>query len=159
MIMLLLNKLTAKPPRRGVIDASRLRIYILKKMGQFYFLNTPAHLKFVHIRRTWSVFNVMLNKMLTKILPLVDVLYRLYMSRHILIENRLECSLFINMTSEPLNIQVVQVSPLGYQLCLVCLQSGSDWPQMGQIRDFFRSDFSTFWRPAICLIWGQSDPL
>ena len=25
-------------------------------------------------------------------------------------------------------------------------QNGSDWPQMGQIRDFFRSDFSTFWR-------------
>ena len=24
------------------------------------------------------------------------------------------------------------------------LQSGSDWPLMGQIRDFFRSDFSTF---------------
>ena len=22
----------------------------------------------------------------------------------------------------------------------------SDWPQLGQIRDFFRSDFSTFWR-------------
>ena len=25
-------------------------------------------------------------------------------------------------------------------------QNESDWPQMGQIRDFFRSDFSTFWR-------------
>ena len=24
-------------------------------------------------------------------------------------------------------------------------QTGSDWPQMGQIRDFFRSYFSTFW--------------
>ena len=24
-------------------------------------------------------------------------------------------------------------------------QSWSDWPQMGQIRDFFRSDFSRFW--------------
>ena len=26
----------------------------------------------------------------------------------------------------------------------VWLQSGSDWPQMGQIRGFFRSDFRTF---------------
>ena len=25
------------------------------------------------------------------------------------------------------------------------IQNGSDWPQMGQIRDFFRSDLSTFW--------------
>ena len=25
------------------------------------------------------------------------------------------------------------------------VQKGSNWPQMGQIRDFFRSDFSTFW--------------
>ena len=24
-------------------------------------------------------------------------------------------------------------------------QSGYDWPQIGQIWDFFRSDFSTFW--------------
>ena len=50
-------------------------------------------------------------------------------------------------------------------------QSDSDWPQMGQIRDFFKSAFSTFWRPApkcteiwseksrICPIWGQSEPL
>ena len=30
----------------------------------------------------------------------------------------------------------------------ICPQNGSDWPQMGQIRDFFRSDFSTFWRGA-----------
>ena len=28
------------------------------------------------------------------------------------------------------------------------IQSGSDGTQMGQIRDFFRSDFRTFWRPA-----------
>ena len=35
-------------------------------------------------------------------------------------------------------------------------QRGSDWPQMDQIRDFFRSDFSTFWRGAKMywnLIW------
>ena len=50
-------------------------------------------------------------------------------------------------------------------------QSGSDWLQMGQIRGFFRSDFSAFGAPApnalksdrkkprICPIWGQSDPL
>ena len=43
--------------------------------------------------------------------------------------------------------------------------------QIGQIRDFFRSDFSAFGAPApyalksdlkkprICPIWGQSDPL
>ena len=24
-------------------------------------------------------------------------------------------------------------------------QTGSDWPQIAHIRDFFRSDFSTFW--------------
>ena len=29
-----------------------------------------------------------------------------------------------------------------YQGLLVWLQIGSDWPQMGQIRDFFRSDFT-----------------
>ena len=33
-------------------------------------------------------------------------------------------------------------------------KKGSDWPQMGQIRDFFRSDFSTFWRSKI----GQIGP-
>ena len=32
---------------------------------------------------------------------------------------------------------------LGHQ---IWTQNGSDWPQMGQIRDFFRSDFNTFWR-------------
>ena len=44
-------------------------------------------------------------------------------------------------------------------------------PQIGQIRDFFRSDFSAFGagapntlksdlkKPRICPIWGQSDPL
>ena len=32
-----------------------------------------------------------------------------------------------------------------HQGCTVHLQSWSDWPGMGQIRDFFRSDFSTFW--------------
>ena len=43
---------------------------------------------------------------------------------------------------------------------------GSDWPRMGQIRVFFRSDFSAFGvmksdlkKPRICPIWGQSDPL
>ena len=29
--------------------------------------------------------------------------------------------------------------------CQVWLQSGSDWPQIGQIRNFLRSDFSTIW--------------
>ena len=27
----------------------------------------------------------------------------------------------------------------------IWLRSGSDWSKMGQIRDFFRSDFNTFW--------------
>ena len=27
----------------------------------------------------------------------------------------------------------------------VSVTGRSDWPQMGQIQDFFRSDFSTFW--------------
>ena len=31
------------------------------------------------------------------------------------------------------------------QECQVNSQNGSDWHQLGQIRDFFRSDFSTFW--------------
>ena len=31
------------------------------------------------------------------------------------------------------------------QVCQFWLQSGSDWPQVRQIRDFFTSDFSTFW--------------
>ena len=56
---------------------------------------------------------------------------------------------------------------LGHQ---IWTQNGSDWPQIRQIRDFFRSDFSTFWRlrqnvlksdlkrSRICRIWGQSDP-
>ena len=30
----------------------------------------------------------------------------------------------------------------GYQ---IWAQRGSDWSQIGQIQDFFRSDFSTFW--------------
>ena len=53
----------------------------------------------------------------------------------------------------------------------VWLQSGSDWPQMGEIWGFLRSDFSAFGagapnalksdlrKPRICPIWGQSDPL
>ena len=53
----------------------------------------------------------------------------------------------------------------------VWLQIGSDWPQMGQIRGFFRSDFSALGagapnalesdlkKPRICPIWGQSHPL
>ena len=31
------------------------------------------------------------------------------------------------------------------QGCYIWTQSGTDWPHVGQIRDFFRSDFSTFW--------------
>ena len=36
-------------------------------------------------------------------------------------------------------------------------QSRSDWPQMGQIRDFFRSYFSTFWltEPKCTQIWSE----
>ena len=46
--------------------------------------------------------------------------------------------------------------------CRICTKSGAHWPQMGQIRDFFRPDFSTFcrWaksRNAQFLILGQSD--
>ena len=64
------------------------------------------------------------------------------------------------------------VAELRHNKCLILLQSGSDWPQMEHIRDFFRSDFSTFWlgqnvlksdlkKSRICLIWGAnlvSDP-
>ena len=42
------------------------------------------------------------------------------------------------------------------QACHIWLQSGSDWHQMGQIRGFFRSYFSTFWlveKSRICPIW------
>ena len=44
-------------------------------------------------------------------------------------------------------------------------QSGSDWPQMRQIEDFFISELRIFWflnylkKSRICLILGQSDPL
>ena len=59
----------------------------------------------------------------------------------------------------------------GAQGWYVCLQSGSDWPKIGKIQGFFRSDFSAFGAGApnalesdlkksrICPIWGQSDPL
>ena len=37
---------------------------------------------------------------------------------------------------------------------------GQIGPQFGQIWDFFRSDFSTFWlAELICPIWSQSDSL
>ena len=52
---------------------------------------------------------------------------------------------------------------------LILTLSGSNWPQMGQIRGFFQIRFSTFARqmywiwseknPRICPIWGQFDPL
>ena len=32
-------------------------------------------------------------------------------------------------------------------------------PQIGQIRGFFRSDFSAFGAPADLKNWGRSDPL
>ena len=32
----------------------------------------------------------------------------------------------------------------------ISVHYGADWPQMGQIRDFFRTDFSTFWRNKMC---------
>ena len=40
------------------------------------------------------------------------------------------------------------------------VKSALDWPQMGQIRDFFRSDFSTFWRgaPKCTEIWSEKVP-
>ena len=43
---------------------------------------------------------------------------------------------------------------------LIWTQNGSDWPQMGKIRDFFRSDFSTFCRCAKMywnLIWKSHE--
>ena len=40
------------------------------------------------------------------------------------------------------------------QRCYVWHQSGSYWSQVEQIRDFFRSDFSQFWRGAV--IWKSS---
>ena len=41
----------------------------------------------------------------------------------------------------------------------IWVQSGSDWPQMGHIRDFFISDFSTFWRgaPKCTEIWYEKN--
>ena len=42
-------------------------------------------------------------------------------------------------------------------VCQIWAQSRSDWSQMGQIRNFFRSDFRTFWRPApkCSEIWSE----
>ena len=39
-------------------------------------------------------------------------------------------------------------------------QSGSNCPKMGKIRDFFRSDFSTFWleEPKCTEIWSEKVP-
>ena len=39
-------------------------------------------------------------------------------------------------------------------------QSGSNWPKIGHIRDFFRSDFSTFWpdQPKCTEIWSEKAP-
>ena len=42
---------------------------------------------------------------------------------------------------KPNKTHYIDVLMQGWQ---VWLQSGSDWPQMGQIRGFFRSDFSVF---------------
>ena len=46
------------------------------------------------------------------------------------------------------------------QGCKFGIQIGSDWPQMRQIRDFFRSDFRTFWRgaPKRSEIWSEKFP-
>ena len=46
------------------------------------------------------------------------------------------------------------------QGCHVWHHSGSDWLQKGQIRDFFRSDFRTFWRtaPKCPEIWSEKSP-
>ena len=45
--------------------------------------------------------------------------------------------------------------------CLTWLQSVSDWPQIGKIRDFFRSDLSTFWIAVSKFtgIWSEKSPI
>ena len=57
------------------------------------------------------------------------------------------------------------------QRCQIWVQCGSDWTQMGQIRNFFRLHSVHFCSPSqdvlnsdlkksrICQIWDQSDPL
>ena len=45
-------------------------------------------------------------------------------------------------------LAVCQVCALMLQPCQIYHKNKSDWPQMGQNREFFRSDFSTFWRVA-----------
>ena len=46
------------------------------------------------------------------------------------------------------------------QKCGIVLQSGSYWPQMGHIREFFSSDVSTFWlaEPKCSEIWSEKVP-
>ena len=47
------------------------------------------------------------------------------------------------------------------QGCLIWAESGSDWPWIGQNRDFFWSDSASQnvqKMSRICPIWGQSDP-
>ena len=66
----------------------------------------------------------------------------------------------------------VRLAPNGTNSGLFQIRFQCIWrPQMGQIRGFFRSDFSTFGagapnalksdlkKPRICPIWGQSEPL
>ena len=57
------------------------------------------------------------------------------------------CHLLLHEMDLPLTFSIFKIYPKmnilqGYQ---VWLQNGSPWPQMEQIRNFFRSDFSTFW--------------
>ena len=46
------------------------------------------------------------------------------------------------------------------QILQIWSQSGSDWPQIGHIWDFFRSDFSVFWcrAPRCTEIWSEKIP-
>ena len=49
---------------------------------------------------------------------------------------------------------------MGFTICQGCwTQTGSYWPQMGQIRDFSRSVLSQLKKSHICPMWGQSDPM
>ena len=55
-------------------------------------------------------------------------------------EPKFECSKF---DQERLRKSAKSTISVLRQGCQIWAQSGSVWPQMGQIRDFFRSDFST----------------
>ena len=55
-----------------------------------------------------------------------------------------------NTTEKLISVRVRETGgdkKLGNQMqgCQIWAQSGSDWNEMGQIWDFLKSDFSTFW--------------